>query len=61
MKVNLEYNIVGDGREFLNYWDLSKGNDVVAEIRKGKLFLFDSDKEVTLGEFLEAIKRNLLR
>jgi hypothetical protein len=59
MKIPLEYNIVGDGREFLNYWDLSYGNDVVAEIKKGGK-LFDGDKEITLDEFLDAVKERLM-
>jgi hypothetical protein len=55
MKINLEYNVVGDGREFLNFWDLSKGNDVVAEIKDGRLFLEGTD-EISIREFLRRVK-----
>ena len=46
MKVNIELNITADGRTFLNFWDAMHGNDVVAELREGQLFVdFYSEEE----------------
>ena len=70
-KINLEFNIVGDGREFLNFWDWNHGHDVVAEIRDNKLYVVgmsdvgdeDEDKydeEMSLGDFLDTV-RNVIK
>ena len=64
-KINLEFNIVGDGREFLNFWDWNHGNDVVAEIRDNKLYEGNDDgdeydKEISFGDFLDKV-RNVVK
>ena len=65
MKFEIEYNVVGDGRRFLNYWDWRHGDDVVAEIRNGELFLrvrSDNEEEdgterkVTWEKFLALVE-----
>lgn len=33
MKIQLELNIPGDGRMFLNYWDSIYGNDITCQIK----------------------------
>lgn len=62
-KIGIEYHVVGDGREFLNYWDFMHGDDVVCEIKDGKLMLNQHDdkgeelpeKEISLPEFLRLV------
>lgn len=58
LKINIELHAVGDGRTFLNFWDYKHGDDVVAEIKYGKLFI-DVDgveTEITLQKFVDDIK-----
>lgn len=38
-KIQLELNIVGDGRIFLNFWNTLTGEDVNAEFEDNKLML----------------------
>ena len=38
-KIQLELNIVGDGRIFLNFWNPLTGEDVNAEFEDNKLML----------------------
>lgn len=57
MKVDLELNDVGDGRIFLNFWNWKTGEDVVAEIKSGKLYM-DIDgveTEVSLQKFIDDV------
>jgi hypothetical protein len=58
-KYNLELNIVGDGRVFLNFWDWAHGNDVVAEIENGKLVI--ENKEITFAQYIELVKESILK
>jgi hypothetical protein len=66
-KHKLELNIVGDGREFLNFWDWAHGNDVVCEIRDNKLFYTPQDekgnelpeKEISMAEFLDLVRESI--
>lgn len=53
MKISIELHIVGDGRRFLNYWDYKNGNDVIVEIRSGKLFR--KRTEVSVEKFIERV------
>lgn len=63
MKIPLEFNLPGDGRRFLDFWNY-KGISVVAEIRDGRLFLDNSDEngnelpetEITFLEFFELVQ-----
>ncbi len=55
MKINVELNIVGDGRVFLNYWDYMRGADVVCEIVDGKRLIRSS----YVGEELEEVKTEM--
>lgn len=58
--VELELNVIGDGRAFLNFWDYKHGNDVVAELKDGKLIMdFEGiEKEISLSDFIERVKNN---
>lgn len=63
MKIAIEYNIVGDGRKFLNFWDSLCGADVVCEIRNEKIFLdmrdsIPPEKEISIHEFLNLVEQN---
>lgn len=49
-KYTLELNFLGDGRIFLNRWDYICGQDVVAEIKNGELYI--EGKVVFFEEFL---------
>lgn len=62
MKVNLELNIP-DERLFLNFWNWSNGDDVVCQIKDGKLYLHelnDTEREITLSEFCEMVKTRMI-
>lgn len=54
---SIELKFVGDGRVFLNYWDIFHGRDVVAEFVDGSLY--DSEEEMTLQEFINRIKESV--
>jgi len=61
-KHKIELNIVGDGREFLNFWDWAHGNDVVCEIRDNSLILNAGEPEekiITFEEFLILVKASV--
>lgn len=66
-KYPLELNFVGDGRIFINFWDWRHGNDVIVELKYGKLFLSRYDenaeelpeKEITFAEYVELIKKSV--
>lgn len=63
-KYALELNFVGDGRLFLNFWDWAHGNDVVAEIKEGNLFLSNVDEteaEIDFNKFVELVKQSILK
>lgn len=58
LKVQIELRIVGDGRVYLNFWNWRNGEDVIAEVKNGHLFM-DIDKvetEVSLQRFIDDIK-----
>lgn len=58
LKVEIELHVVGDGRTFLNFWNWKNGEDVVAEVKEGKLFM-DIDEvetEVSLQKFIDDVK-----
>lgn len=59
LKIGLELHVVGDGRRFLNCWDAINGDDVIAEIKEGKLYMNinDVEKEVTFQQFVDLVKR----
>ena len=62
-KHRIELNIVGDGREFLNYWD----GGVCCEIRDGRLFKSNwgendeklPETEITFAEFLDLVRQSI--
>lgn len=64
MKINIELNLPGDGRTFLNYWNSFNGDDVVCELIDGKLMLSQIDeesrelpaKEISFIEFLKMVE-----
>ncbi len=57
LKVEVEINVVGDGRTFLNFWNWQNGDDVIVELKNGKLFQGDEKKtEITLEEFINQVK-----
>ena len=41
LKVEIELHVVGDGRTFLNFWNWKNGDDVIAELKNGKLYLHE--------------------
>ena len=67
-KFQIELNLVGDGREFLNYWDWAHGHDVVCEIQDGRLFKSNYDEngdelpqtEISFVEFLGLVRQSIL-
>lgn len=58
LKVELELYVVGDGRTYLNFWSWKNGDDVVAEVKDGKLYMDvdDVDTEVSLQQFINEVK-----
>jgi hypothetical protein len=56
-KYNLELNLPGDGRIFLNFWDSIHGYDVMAELKDGKLILDTSisEREISIQEYLQIV------
>lgn len=56
-KYNLELNIVGDGRTFLNFWDAIHGQDVVARIIGDRIYI--DGKKSTIKEFVELVKKSI--
>ena len=66
-KHKIELNIIGDGREFLNYWDWAHGKDVVCEIRDGKMFKRNHaenggdlpETEITFAEYLDLVRQSI--
>ena len=65
LKVEIELHVVGDGRTFLNFWNWKTGDDVVAELKNGKLYKLDfpeddleneKETEITLEEFTNQVK-----
>lgn len=56
-KYKLELNYPGDGSLFLNFWDWRHGNDVVAEINNGRLFI--DEREVSIAEFIALVENSI--
>ncbi len=57
LKVELELHVVGDGRTYLNFWNWKNGEDIIAELKNGKLFQGDEKEvEVSLDEFINQVK-----
>lgn len=61
MKIKLELNIPGDGRKFLNFWNWFNGDDVIAELKDGKIVLHDGDneREITFEEYITLIEERV--
>lgn len=63
MKINIELNMPDD-RIFLNFWNSYNADDVVCELKDGKLLITEDDekgnplppKEITLTEFCSMVK-----
>lgn len=66
MKIPIELNIPDD-RMFLNFWNWDNGDDVVCEIKDGKILLsqYDEDanelppKEISFLEFCQMVKARM--
>lgn len=59
LKIDLELHVVGDGRTYLNFWNHTNGEDVIAEVKQGKLFMDiegKEDVEVSLQQFIDYCK-----
>lgn len=56
-KIDIEINIVGDGKIFLNFWDYIGGNDITVELKDNKLYQNQNgcSIEISLQEFVEKI------
>ena len=57
-KINLELNVTINGRTWLNFWDAVHGNDVIAEVKDGKLYAEDG-KEINMQEFTEEVMKQV--
>lgn len=58
LKVDVEIHKVGDGRTFLNFWNYMNGDDVIAELKNGKLFSKDDNDnefEISLQDFVDKV------
>ncbi len=60
-KIALELNYPGDGRIFLNFWNLYNGEDIVAQVIDGKLYVrhpndVEPGTEVSFPEFLRRVE-----
>lgn len=59
MKINLELNVLDNGKIFLNFWDYKYGDDVVCEVAGNKLMLQNSPvstiKQITLQDFINQV------
>lgn len=54
-KIKLELVLNENGNSFLNFWDWSHGNDVVAELNtSGELF--QEGEKITFSDFVEQVK-----
>lgn len=58
LKVKIELLVVGDGRTYLNFWNWQNGDDVIAEVKDGKLFMDinEVETEVSLQKFIDDVK-----
>lgn len=58
LKIDIELHIVGDGRTYLNFWNHTNGEDVIAEVKRGKLFMDveEEEIEVSLQQFIDYCK-----
>ncbi len=58
LKIEIELYVVGDGRTYLNFWNWKNGEDVIAEVKDGKLFMDinEVETEVTLQKFIDDVK-----
>lgn len=57
MKIEIEILQVGDGRTFVNFWNYMNGDDVVAELKEGKLF--QDEKEISFQKFVDDVKERV--
>ena len=57
-KIEIEIYVAGDGRTYLNFWNWKNGDDVIAEIKEGKLFMDinEIETEVPLQKFIDDVK-----
>jgi len=55
-KIKLELVVNEDGRTFLNYWNWYNGDDVVTQIKDGKIIDDNGEgKEISLQEFINQV------
>jgi hypothetical protein len=58
LKVDIEIHSVGNGRTFLNFWNYMNGDDVIAELKNGKLYTKDKndyENEISLQDFVDRV------
>jgi len=63
MKIQLELNMLGDGRMFLNYWDGAHGNDLTCQIKDGIAWIPDfeqPEKTRDIPKFLEMVAQHVI-
>lgn len=60
LKLNVEIHVVGDGTTYINYWNSINGDDVVAELRNGKLYwdVNDVEFECSIQDFIGRVKES---
>ena len=58
LKIELELHVVGDGRTYLNFWNWKTGEDVISEVKNGKLYMDinEIETEVSLQQFIDEVK-----
>ncbi len=58
LKIELELHVVGDGRTYLNFWNWKTGEDVISEVKDGKLYMDinEVETEVSLQKFIDEVK-----
>jgi len=58
LKIELELHVVGDGRTYLNFWNWKTGEDVISEVKNGKLYMDinEVETEVSLQQFIDEVK-----
>lgn len=61
-KYKLELNFPGDGRCFLSFWDSIHGNDVVVEVKGGRLYYSPENAStytIPLSRFISLVEESI--
>ncbi len=59
-KIKIELIVDDTGNSYLNYWNWWNGEDVVCEVKDGKIIDDNGDgKEITIQEFIDRVKEKV--